>query len=311
MGSEMLFIVLGLALVLLLLAVVLWKGAGQRSDKMASEQFIHAQIDRHLGNIEDIDDEVLRKPKVWQGGPRNWSEFLLRAGVVPTTGFYVRFWLVILVPSLLAGIFGGVIAMGACLLLLFVLSYFRLWVKGANRRKKLVAMLPEFLDRVVRMMTIGNSMSSAFHHAAESTEQPLRDVMDRAVSLNRSGKDIDVSLHHVARQFGLHELYLVAAVVGVSLKFGGRSDQVLERMSSFMRDLEQARAEMKAMSAELRLSAWVLALLPLGLACFILVFNNALFMGMWNDPAGQYLLVGAGVLQIVGSYWLYRLAKSI
>src|SRR5690606_24213796 len=116
-------------------------------------------------------------------------------------------------------------------------------------------------------------------------------------------------LRQTARQYRLHELYLVAAIVGVALRFGGRSDHVLERMAAFMRDLTQARRELVALSAEVRLSAWILALLPLGLAAFILAFNNDLFMNMWHDPVGWKLLLGAAALQIIGSYWLYRMAR--
>ncbi|NLN66622.1 MAG: type II secretion protein F [Alcaligenaceae bacterium] len=300
-----------MALVLVILAFVLWHGANQQRKHKAKNQFVLEQLERRLGQDDPAEDEVVRQRKVWKTGPRNWNEFLLRAGKLPTTRFYVLFWLTILIPSLLALIFGGVIAAGAAFVLMLAISLFHLWLKGERLRKEIVRQLPDFLDRVVRMMTIGNSMGAAFHNAATGTELPLRDVIDRTVSLNRSGKDIDIALHYVSRQYGLHELYLLASVMGVALKYGGRSDQVLERMSSFMRDLEQARAEMKAMSAELRLSAWVLALLPVGLACFILVFNNALFMGMWEDPAGKIMLIGAVVLQISGSYWLYRLAKSV
>ncbi|MFV9474301.1 type II secretion system F family protein [Advenella sp. RU8] len=300
-----------MALVLVVLAVVLWQGASQQSNRKAKDQFMLEQLERRLGQEDAAEEEAMRQRKVWKGGPRNWNEFLLRAGVVPTTRFYVLFWLVVLIPAILAGLFGGTIAAGAAFVLMIAISLFHLWLKGERLRKDIVRQLPDFLDRVVRMMTIGNSMGAAFHNAVAGTDLPLRDVIDKTVSLNRSGKEIDVALHYVARQYGLHELYLLASVMGVALKYGGRSDQVLERMSAFMRDIEQARAEMKAMSAELRLSAWVLALLPVGLACFILVFNNELFMGMWEDPVGQVMLVGAVVLQISGSYWLYRLAKSV
>ncbi|CPL55718.1 type IV pilus assembly protein [Bordetella pertussis] len=127
----------------------------------------------------------------------------------------------------------------------------------------------------------------------------------------RSGKDLDAALHQVSRQYQLRELFLVSAVIALALRFGGRSDQVLERMAAFMRDLEQARDELTALSAEVRLSAWILALLPIGLALFIIIFNNQLFMGMWHDPMGFRLLVFAMLLQAGGSYWLYRMARSV
>ena len=118
-------------------------------------------------------------------------------------------------------------------------------------------------------------------------------------------------LLQVSRQYGLRELFLVSAVISLALRFGGRSDQVLERMAGFMRDLEHARDELTALSAEIRLSAWILALLPIGLGLFIITFNNALFVGMWNDPLGFRMLLVAAGLQIGGSYWLYRMARAV
>ncbi|MCK9507216.1 MAG: type II secretion protein F, partial [Pigmentiphaga sp.] len=86
---------------------------------------------------------------------------------------------------------------------------------------------------------------------------------------------------------------------------------VLERMAGFMRDLQQARQELFAMSAEVRLSAWILALLPVGVAALILVANNELFMTMWEDPLGKMLLFAAVGLQALGSFLLYKMAKAI
>ena len=160
-------------------------------------------------------------------------------------------------------------------------------------------------------ITIGNSMGSAFQTAAANTDEPLREVMETAASLSRSAKELDAALAHVSRLYGLKELYMVAAVVSLALRFGGRSDQVLERMAAFMRDVAQARNELTASSAEVRLSAWILALLPVGIAGFIIVANNNLFMGLWQDPQGFRMLLTAVCLQIGGCYWLYRMAKGI
>jgi tight adherence protein B len=123
--------------------------------------------------------------------------------------------------------------------------------------------------------------------------------------------ELEAALRTVAQQYALRELFLAAAVIGLANRFGGRSDQVLDRMAAFMRDLQQARQELVAMSAEVRLSAWILSLLPIGLGCFMIVFNNDLFMNMWTDGTGRKMLACAALLQIVGSFWLYRLGKSL
>ncbi|WP_050851137.1 type II secretion system F family protein, partial [Bordetella pertussis] len=234
-----------------------------------------------------------------------WRQLLLRAGVEPTP----RFLAASVGAPALAWLFGGWISAAAALLLVALLWYFHLWLKADRRR--MVHQLPTFLDALVRLITIGNSVNAAFQNALGSVEQPLLEVLQRADSQVRSGKDLDAALHQVSRQYQLRELFLVSAVIALALRFGGRSDQVLERMAAFMRDLEQARDELTALSAEVRLSAWILALLPIGLALFIIIFNNQLFMGMWHDPMGFRLLVFAMLLQAGGSYWLYRMARSV
>lgn len=295
-----------LAVVLLCGALVLWRYAGQRSRQLRTERFVEGRLREYTDPDEDAGPASAR---VWKGGPENWSGLLLRAGLVGTPGFYARLVFLPVLLGLAALLWVGVVAGLAVFVMAAVGVYFWVWLRADRRRRKMISQVPDFLDMMVRLMTVGNSLSSAFHGAVDKAGEPLLEVVQRASSLNRSGKELDVALRRVARQYGLHELYLMAAVVGVAIRFGGRSDQVLERMALFIRDLDQARHELVALSTEVRLSAWVLALMPVSIAGFILLFNNNLFMGMWHDPAGRQLLLGAFVLQIIGSYWLYRLAR--
>jgi tight adherence protein B len=109
--------------------------------------------------------------------------------------------------------------------------------------------------------------------------------------------------------YGARELELVGAVLRLSVKYGGRADVMLDRMASFMRDLEQAERELSAMSAETRLSAWILALLPVGIGGFLILTNPRYFGAMWFDPTGRELVYLAFGLQLVGAWLLYRLTR--
>jgi tight adherence protein B len=80
-------------------------------------------------------------------------------------------------------------------------------------------------------------------------------------------------------------------------------------MSSFMRDLEQAERELVAMSAETRLSSWVLGLLPVSIAGFLILSHPSYFGSMWYDPTGRLFMYAAFALQLAGAYFLYRLAR--
>jgi tight adherence protein B len=259
----------------------------------------------------ETDLQKQRQSRSTVGLRGRWENLLLRAGVDAGPRYYAPIVLAVIILPLAALLFGGVLAACVMIILVLALSYFRLWYVASKRREKMVRQLPGFIDALVRLITIGNSLGSAFHTAVTSVDPPLFDVLERSNQLSRAGMELDASLFYVARLYRFKELELVAAVIGVALRFGGRSDMVLERMAGFMRDLQQAREELHALSAEIRLSAWILGLLPVFVAGFIVIFNNEMFMGMWDDPVGQNMLFGAVVLQIVGSYWLYRMAKSV
>jgi len=298
-----------LALLMAGAALALWLHARGQAARAASTAFLQDHLAQRAapGRADAAGPGHAARP--WRPGPARWADFVLRAGVEPDMRFHVRMALVPICAALLAGLTLGGVAAGAALVMAAAGCMFWLWLKAQRRHAKAVEQLPDFLESMVRLMAIGNSLDAAFQGAAEKGEQPLRGILQRAAVAARGGMELDDALRQAARQFGLRELYLMAAIVGVATRFGGRSDQVLDRMAGFMRDLTQARRELSALSAEVRLSAWVLALLPLCVGGIILAFNDALFVGMWRDPVGWKLLVGAAALQVVGSYWLYRMAK--
>ncbi|MNV33498.1 Bacterial type II secretion system protein F domain protein [compost metagenome] len=298
-----------LALVLASGAVLLWRHANSGARRAASSAFLDNQLKRGRETAEAA--PFAEGGRAMRSGFSSWDRLLLLAGVRQSVGFYLRIAMPVVAGAVLAWVFLGPVSGVVSFIMLAVLTYFLLWLRADKRRRRMIAQLPAFLDNIVRLITIGNSMGAAFQTAAASTDQPLLEVVETAASLSRSAKELDAALVQVSRMYGLKELYMVAAVVSLAMRFGGRSDQVLERMAAFMRDVAQARNELTASSAEVRLSAWILALLPVGIAGFIMVANNKLFMGLWEDPLGFKMLLTAVVLQIGGCYWLYRMAKSI
>jgi len=302
-------ILAALALVLASGAVLLWRHANSGARRAASSAFLDNQLKRGREAVEAA--PFAEGGRALRSGFSSWDRLLLLAGVRQSVGFYLRIAMPVAAGAVLAWVFLGPLSGVVSFIMLAVLTYFLLWLRADKRRRRMISQLPAFLDNIVRLITIGNSMGAAFQTAAASTDQPLLEVVETAASLSRSAKELDAALVQVSRMYGLKELYMVAAVVSLAMRFGGRSDQVLERMAAFMRDVAQARNELTASSAEVRLSAWILALLPVGIAGFIIVANNKLFMGLWEDPLGFKMLLTAVVLQIGGCYWLYRMAKSI
>ncbi|QBQ97362.1 type II secretion system F family protein [Paraburkholderia pallida] len=250
------------------------------------------------------------QPQGWRGRITfAFQGMLSRAGIVDVRKPLAYLGFIAMALSLWALLLIGVPAALAVLVLVTVLAVFALSLRMQRRRARLVAQLPSFLDGIVRLIVLGNSVPAAFQAALLTTEAPLRECLDHVSRMLRAGVEIDRALSQVAQVYRARELELVGAVLRLSVRYGGRADVMLERMATFMRDLEQGQRELIAMSAETRLSAWVLALLPLGIAGFLIVTNPQYFASMWNDSSGRMLVYGAIGLQLTGAWLLHRLTR--
>ncbi|ABC37602.1 type II secretion system F family protein [Burkholderia thailandensis] len=238
-----------------------------------------------------------------------WLNVSNRAGVSEIRTPLVALGAVTAFATLWAGLRGGLLAAVAAFVAGATLVVFWLASRMQKRRLRIVRQLPSFLDGIVRLVTLGNSVPAAFQATLQTTDAPLRGCLDHVSRMLRSGVEIDRAMVYVAALYRIKEFELVGSVLRLSVKYGGRADVMLDRMAVFMRDLEQAERELVAMSAETRLSAWVLGALPVGIGSFVIATNPKYFSAMWLDPMGRQLVYLAFILQVAGGYWLYRLAR--
>ncbi|UST56066.1 type II secretion system F family protein (plasmid) [Comamonadaceae bacterium OTU4NAUVB1] len=211
--------------------------------------------------------------------------------------------------ALLAGAVLGPVAAGGLLLLAATGGAFAVWLRVQRFRRRLVLQLPGFIDGMVRSIRIGNSPQAAFQLSTANLKTPLRESMEHAAALARAGVDLDAALDQTADHLRVDELHLLGAILGLGVRYGGRADLLLERVATSLRDSEQAGQELAAMSAETRLSAWILGLLPVGVGAAIMVTNADYVVRMWLDASGRLMLFGALGLQTLGVLLLYRLAR--
>jgi tight adherence protein B len=304
-------LLLGCVIALLLaMALALWHGPARRQQQQDAS--------RHV-------DSILQAAKQTAGTPRDaspagmrtseqsfWQTQLMRADLTPTT----RTALLLTVPPVLLALFAwartgsflmGVFALALSLCAIALWGYRRI----TRIQRRLVAQLPDFLEHMVRIAAVGNSLPMAFQGATSNAVAPLRPILDNAQLYTRAGMDLDRALHQAAIAYRVQPLEMLAVVMGTSMRIGGRSDQILQRMADFMRDLEQAQREFSATTSETRMSAWVIGLLPLACGLMMAMMNPDFFTPMFTEPLGRKVLMMAVGLELVGVTLLWRLARSI
>lgn len=313
-----------LALLLAAAALMLWHWAGRRQGRVLADRHVGEQVHKRVAGDEPAFDvrraaapaSAMTDPWLMTGTVSSVRKTGLNAIVLPgwldniaTAQGLAAGLAVILVACLTVLALAGGIAAGGALLLLLVMASFGLWLRLQRFRKTLAAQLPGFIDAMVRLITVGNSTQAAFQLAVDSTKTPLRGYLEGATGLMRAGMELDQALHQMANKVRIEEMYLLASILGLGVRYGGRADVLLERVANFMRDREQAQHELVAMSSETRLSAWILGLLPVVVGSMIIMLNGSYFTQMWNDSTGQIMMFGGLGLQIFGVFLLYRLAR--
>ncbi|KWR88558.1 type II secretion system F family protein [Cupriavidus sp. IDO] len=307
--SSAALLLIAMALVVTGLGLLLLASAQARARKEQAQAFLQAQTEQVRMRYVQTPDPSLQQPP--RDLKRRWADLMRRADLSPTRRTYFLWGAPVLLLVLVAAAAGGWIGAAAMLAMCAAVWAFLLWNRVRRIHKKLLLQLPGFLDGVVRLMTIGSSVPAAFQNSIANTEAPLRQCLIQAIHLQRAGKELDQAVLQVGRVYRIDELMLVSSVLRLSVRYGGRADVVMERTANFMRDREQAQRELMALSAETRLSAWVLGLLPLVVAGSLFVLNAGYIMMMWKDPTGKTMLLSALGLEVAGAFMLYRLAKSI
>lgn|GEM_PF-106885 len=316
---------LSMATLLAAAALMLWTTAQRRMRTLASLDHAEQRLQRQHagarvaagGTATPAASVVPVEPTLAPASPPArrelpWNAALVRAGLPP--GW--RAPLLALVPGLaVAGLAWLRLSSGwafpITLLLYALVAGLLLQRRIGGLQRKVIRQLPDFLDNLVRLTGLGNSLQMAFQTAAQQTVAPLRDVLDTTARNARSGMDLDRALSQAAAPWRIEALEVLSVVMGVCVRVGGRSDQVLQRLSDFMRDLDQAQQELKATTSETRMSAWVLGLLPPISALLMALGSPDFFDPMLRDPQGHKVLLAALGLELVGGFLLYRLAKSI
>lgn len=305
-------VLLSVVSLLLAGAVELWWGSPLRQQQKSSlahlEKNLAEQVRRVPASAAVADARVPGR----QPGELITDALCLRANL--PTGWHMPVQLGL--PGLLIAVLGAWrigSAWAAPLLLGIYAALLWLWLRSRieKQRQQLVRQLPDFLDSMVRLASIGNSLPMAFQTSSTSVQMPLRVVLDRTMQLVRTGLDLDRALEIASRPYRIEALNLLHVVMGTGIRMGGRADHILQRMSDFMRDLSSAQQELRAITSETRMSAWVLGLLPVVVAVVMSLFSPVFFQPMLTQPLGHKILLVAALMELFGAFLLYRLAKSL
>ncbi len=180
----------------------------------------------------------------------------------------------------------------------------------ANReRTRFEAQLPDTLNLISTSLRAGYSLLQAVEAVASEAPQPTSREFSRALTETRLGRPPVEALKDVSDRMGSTDFEWAVLAISIQREVGGNLAEVLQTASETMLHRNRLRREMKALTAEGRISAIVLGSLPFFLFLFLWTTNRDYLQPLLDSLGGIIAMVGATTLLLAGIFWLTRIVK--
>jgi tight adherence protein B len=181
--------------------------------------------------------------------------------------------------------------------------------KKIKRVGKIERQLPDALDLMSRALRAGHSFPSALDMVSKEGQQPIAEEFKVVSDEVNFGIPLNDALNNLAVRVPVTDLrYFVIAVL-IQRDTGGNLAELLDNLAALMRERFKLLGHIKVLSAEGRLSAWILTILPFAMVALINIINPRLMSVLWTDTLGQKLSMAAMVAMVLGVIWMWRIIK--
>ncbi len=180
----------------------------------------------------------------------------------------------------------------------------------AKRRAAFSEQLPTVLQLLTTALRSGFGLTQALESVAEEAEEPARSEFAQVLVEARLGRDLTEAMESMARRMGSEDLEWVVGAIDINRSTGGNLSEILTTIGTTVRDRQRMARHVATLTAEGRLSARVLTVLPFAMALFQWATNRESFELLTHGP-GLAAVGVAGFLLVLGTIWTRRIVTSI
>jgi tight adherence protein B len=204
---------------------------------------------------------------------------------------------------------GNPIAMVLFLALGAVGPWLYLGFKRSSRLKAFNASLPDTLQLMSGSLSAGLSLAQSLDTIVREGQEPMTSEFKRVIVESRLGVGLEDALDGVAARMQSIDFRWVVMAIRIQREVGGNLAELLNNVAGTLREREFLRRHVRALSAEGRLSAWILGGLPPAFLLYLTLTKPDYVHPMYTRPIGWLMLAGMAVLLSIGIFWMTRVAK--
>jgi tight adherence protein B len=181
--------------------------------------------------------------------------------------------------------------------------------RTSRRRAAFADQLDDSLQLMASSLRAGHSLLRAVDAVSQEAAAPTSEEFARIVNETRVGRDLNDALDEVAARMGSDDFLWIAQAIAIHREVGGNLAEVLDTVGHTIRERNAIRRQVKALSAEGKLSAIVLMALPFGIIGFLTMTNPGYLAKFTQSLMGYVMLTVAAGMMLVGGLWLRKTVR--
>jgi tight adherence protein B len=188
-----------------------------------------------------------------------------------------------------------------------VLPPMLLKLRIARRRRKFLAQLPDTLNLLAGSLRAGYSLLQAVETVTLEIRDPMGKELGIVLTETRLGRPLEDALEDAGRRMNSPDFDWAVMAINIQREVGGNLAELLSTVAETMVQRNRLRREVKALTAEGRVTAVILGLLPVVIGAALYVLNPAYMQVMLDRSIGKIVLAGSSLWAIVGFFWMKKI----
>jgi tight adherence protein B len=191
----------------------------------------------------------------------------------------------------------------------FFFSYLLIIIKRKRRMSSFEACFSQSLEILGRSLRAGHPLTMGLQMVSTEMPEPIRTEFSRVFYEQQMGLPFDESLRRMAHRVPLLDVRFFVLSILIHQQIGGDLSEVLDNLSRVIRDRFKVLGQVKALTAEGRLSGWVLSALPIFVFLVISMVNPPYIKTLLDSELGRRMLWFAVISQIIGMLLIQKIAR--
>ena len=193
--------------------------------------------------------------------------------------------------------------------LAFYLPFMKIMSNRTKRMGQFEEQLPDAIETMTRALRAGHPFPAALKMIGDEFDDPIAAEFELTFGDINYGNDVRRAMLGLLSRIPTVTVMALVTAVLVQKESGGNLAEILERISSVIRGRFRLYRKIKTLSAEGRMSAWVLALVPLGLFIILMVTSPDYLPALINDIRGQKMIIGGMISAACGIFWIRKILR--